>query len=401
MYHLDKIPFLSIVHQIETTIRAASRNTCDEVNYIGEAALIETTNLIEGVLFDESERRFLLETKSEMPSNDAITGNDNCSSARGNLTIDSGTCWVLHLWQDDHCSMRANTSEGGFPSELPHFTLQWSGGDDRCPKRRATSYGKPNCGGVLRFVQLSLTDVDRISDLIIISCELVTYMPILRPFLSTIPPPFTWMVETLSLRRFLFEEDSPTGRFACLMELAVDANAKGNDWYRGNDRTRGLVGYNVAISSISSALKMDLTDSQRRTVGDVFAIVLANRASVLLAGGSLTDAKQAAIDGEVSERLAPWYYKPEGKVDGLVRVQSPPLWRRQWTGITNPRRRGGSPGPYWISDGISDVSTLWMEFYARGVGEAFCLDPERSGENLARGECPGFTDDVEMARKWP
>ncbi|KAI0066311.1 hypothetical protein BV25DRAFT_1835934 [Artomyces pyxidatus] len=274
-------------------------------------AEVAAQSLMEGLLVDVKTGEFLLELESE-PCSEV--------SVMSELKIATGSCWVLQFSHEYNPSREGSTDvHVDLAEEIPTYTLKWSGSDTHYPARMAMSYGTPMERAVLRHVlsllptlisQLSIMELQSIPEVLLISGELLPYMATLQPFLSIIPNPFTWMLESPALSRLLLAVDSTPEIFLCHMELAVDANTKGNHWYKGNELSQALTGYGVAVAHIKSAMKMDLTTAQLAAVRKVLSVVLTNRASVLLEEGRTVAVEQAVIDAQAAESLAPSYYKP-------------------------------------------------------------------------------------------
>ncbi|KAH9918843.1 uncharacterized protein B0H18DRAFT_882487 [Fomitopsis serialis] len=134
----------------------------------------------------------------------------------------------------------------------------------------------------------------------VIAYKLSPHVDALRPFLDSLPAPFSWRSET-------FEEAERVGLGAHSLSIqgvakaikrAEEEKQLGNEAIGRKDRTAAIKHYSEAYEFLADAIAQNPTVEQTRDIKRVTAICLANRAAALLLEGEGQDAKKALADAE-------------------------------------------------------------------------------------------------------
>jgi len=122
----------------------------------------------------------------------------------------------------------------------------------------------------------------------------------LRPFLDTLPRPFTWRVQTPNEANILASsvEEHRSGAVSRLLHAAETAKARGNVAFAGRVQSAALEEYSTAIEALVTASLQKATDAEMRRIKPLMSVCYANRAAVYLMEGPWRDAEEALKDAK-------------------------------------------------------------------------------------------------------
>lgn len=146
---------------------------------------------------------------------------------------------------------------------------------------------------------------------LLISLKLRAHIPNLKPFLDSLPAPFTWRLETNEESDIVNEgvhELNERGVKSSL-RLATEQKLAGNAYFSRKDREGALRAYRETIDHLWDALAQNPDEHDKQTIKKNLAVCYANRAAALLIDGPGIDAKAALKDGELAEHWDPSYAK--------------------------------------------------------------------------------------------
>jgi hypothetical protein len=132
-----------------------------------------------------------------------------------------------------------------------------------------------------------------------------------RPFLDSLPKPFSWFVEPDSFANFL-KDVAYSGRqfrFDGYVKIAQDLKIKGNEAFAKGHRKVAIKAYEEASTRVIEALNTGPTDDQEKCALTLLAILYSNLAATYLIPGEGIDAKKALIQALEAERVVPSYAK--------------------------------------------------------------------------------------------
>lgn len=136
--------------------------------------------------------------------------------------------------------------------------------------------------------------------LLVIAYKLSPHVDALRPFLDSLPAPFSWRLETP-------EEAEGVGSgvhnlnvkgIAKATKRAEEEKRLGNEAIGRKDRASAVKHYSEAYEFLADAIAQNPVDGEKRDIKRAMAICLANRAAAWLMEGEGQDAKTALTDAE-------------------------------------------------------------------------------------------------------
>ncbi|KXN89083.1 hypothetical protein AN958_06352 [Leucoagaricus sp. SymC.cos] len=152
--------------------------------------------------------------------------------------------------------------------------------------------------------------------ILIIQRDFQSHAPFLKQFLSSLPAPFSWAIESeaaSSCSQSIFSYDIP-------LDMARKSKAEGNRLYREGNRQGAIVAYTDAIDRLMNAFRSDPNKEKSKEAEKLLAICSANRsATYLLPGEEVdrdSDLHEAWKNGQVAIRVDPSYAK------GYMRVST-------------------------------------------------------------------------------
>ncbi|CAA7267660.1 unnamed protein product [Cyclocybe aegerita] len=146
---------------------------------------------------------------------------------------------------------------------------------------------------------------------LLISIKLAPYVPVLKPFLDSLPAPFHWRVETREEAQgvndgvhSLNEEGVRNG-----LVLAEKAKVVGNNAFSQKDRKAAVKAYGEALSWLLDVLAQKPDTADEEKAKKLQAVCYANRAAAYLIPGEGINLRKALQDGKDAEKADPGYAK--------------------------------------------------------------------------------------------
>jgi hypothetical protein len=132
-------------------------------------------------------------------------------------------------------------------------------------------------------------------DKLTLTINLKQHAASVRPFLDSLPKPFSWMVEPEVFSDFL-RNVADTGRhiqFDEYTKFAQDLKNKGNEAFAKGDRKAAIKAYKESITRGIEALNTRPTEDKEKQAFALLAVLHSNLAATYLMPGEKKDAKKA------------------------------------------------------------------------------------------------------------
>ncbi|KAI0047343.1 hypothetical protein FA95DRAFT_1606143 [Auriscalpium vulgare] len=187
------------------------------------------------------------------------------------------------------------------PGSQHLFTLdcyERIGGRDT-PRFTRQVYGQPSSAEVLDFLKRSILFVrPRLPNRASFTVEFAPHMPVLRPFLDSLPRPVSYHFETPPLAEEFYKQS---------VAVADELKKKGNVAFAARDGAAALTAYMDAADHLCTALDKTPNANQDAAAKRLLVICYANCAAVYLLDGKGMDAALAL--GQEAEKADPTYAK--------------------------------------------------------------------------------------------
>ncbi|KAI0693695.1 hypothetical protein C8T65DRAFT_63286 [Cerioporus squamosus] len=311
------------------------------------------------------------------------------------LRVKPKSVWVVqlaHMGYQDPVSGRVSDSES--PGSQPTFQIFVY--DERGTYRAMEGSGQPGLPSsdfLLTTIKKAIASPipplrPQLPEVLMIARKLQVHVPALKPFLDSLPRPFTWRLETEEE-----EEEVASGvhrenvvGVAKGIRSAELAKERGNRAFASKNRDQAVALYTEAIESLKDAWAQKPSDAEEKKIKAMFAVCYSNRAASYLLPEEGQDALKALDDANNAIKYdadyAKGYYR-KAKAQQLLSQTSEAIdtltsalsKRRTW-----PERKG-SMTPLWrhMEDSrrrrTNFASSVWINSKTRlGTGVAgICL----------------------------
>jgi hypothetical protein len=132
-----------------------------------------------------------------------------------------------------------------------------------------------------------------------------------RPFLDTLPKPFSWLVETESFTDFISNANYLGSQimFEEYAKLAQDLKNKGNAAFAKGDRKAAVEAYDEGIMRGKEALNTMPAEDKKKQMFALLSVIHSNLAATYLMPGEGMDVEKALIKANIAEHTNPSYAK--------------------------------------------------------------------------------------------
>ncbi|TBU41481.1 hypothetical protein BD309DRAFT_965177 [Dichomitus squalens] len=225
------------------------------------------------------------------------------------LRVKRGSFWVIQLTHMGFGDPRTGrVFDNQFSGSLPMFQIIVY--DERGSYRVAEGTEKPGLPSsdfVLKAMQKAVANPipplrPELPEFLLVARKLGQHLPTLRPFLDSLPAPFTWRLETPEE-----EEEVANGVHAKNVagvnkgiREAENEKERGNRAFVSKDRTKAVEHYTKAIDWLHDAAAQKPTDVELVKIKAVEAVCLSNRAATWLLPGDGQDAQKALEDADMA-----------------------------------------------------------------------------------------------------
>ncbi|KAI0065795.1 hypothetical protein BV25DRAFT_1821481 [Artomyces pyxidatus] len=239
-------------------------------------------------------------------------------------TIEAESFWIIVLNYVGMVDASQNSLDDETarrtPGAMPYFAMECKscqGPEEPIGQRWAqVSVGLPNSAAVLDFIHHAIAtpippNTPCLPQTLYLSIKFAPHIPTLRPFLDSLPAPFTWGIETPAQAE-LHSELAMLGkehRLDAYIAYAHKEKDEGNAAFAKKDRARALAAYSEAVVYATSAAQQGGNEKRTKEAERLLAVCLSNRAATHLLEGEGMDARNALHDAEAAEEHDPSYVK--------------------------------------------------------------------------------------------
>ncbi|KAI0357870.1 hypothetical protein OH77DRAFT_1422004 [Trametes cingulata] len=222
------------------------------------------------------------------------------------VPVKKDSFWVVQMLHTGFQDRNGRFEDEYFPGSEPAFQIIIY--DDRNSYRAGVlnpEPGLPSSDFILRSIKKAIaTPVPplrpALPSLLLIARKLSVHVDALRPFLDSLPKPFTWRLETAEE-----EDEVASGIHAMNLEgiakglrNAESEKALGNQAIARKDRAGAVNHYTEAIESLRDAWGQSPTDEETKKIKTMLAVCFSNRAASWLLPGDGQDARKALKDAD-------------------------------------------------------------------------------------------------------
>ncbi|KAI0795564.1 hypothetical protein C8Q75DRAFT_803434 [Abortiporus biennis] len=224
------------------------------------------------------------------------------------IPVKKESFWVLQMTHSAFQGADGKTSERYFEGSQPVFQIIIY--DENASFRVCDNVPKPGLPSSDFFLKLFIL----LLYLMLTSTDLVEITPhisSLKPFFDSLPPPFSWRLETREEAQDVADGVDRRNKAGVAKGLrdADKAKALGNQAISQKNRKNAVKYYTDAINSLTDALAQMPTEEEEREGKAMLSICLANRAAAHLMDGEGQSPKEALNDGKLSVKLNESYAK--------------------------------------------------------------------------------------------
>ncbi|KAI0753222.1 hypothetical protein C8Q80DRAFT_500959 [Daedaleopsis nitida] len=298
--------------------------------------------------------------------------------------------WIVQLSQAGFADREGRIAEVPGPASLPYFQVIVY--DERGTFRATEGNrepGLPSSDFVLTTVKKAMASPmpplrPQLPAELVISRKLGGHVSALRPFLDSLPAPFSWRMETREeeedVARGLHEEN--VKGYAKGLKNAEKEKELGNKAFANKDRQQALAHYTEAIESLMDALGNKTTPAETQKIKRLSAVCFPNRAATWLLPEEGQDAGKALEDAETAIRQDADYgkgYYRKAKAQQLLAQSSEAI-----DTLTAALSRASLSSEKGLNDALVEIYGGFPD--TESDLRAFCLDKfkNENGDKRAR-----------------
>ncbi|CAL1709540.1 unnamed protein product [Somion occarium] len=233
------------------------------------------------------------------------------------VPVKTESFWVLQLMPMGFQGQNGHFSEDYFDGGLPVFQIMIY--DERSAHRVAEPTpepGLPASNFLLTCIKKAIAAPmypfrPALPGLFIIAHKLSPHVSALRPFLDSLPQPFSWRLETPEEAEEVAEGVHQKNRIGIAkgLQQAESEKALGNQAVARKNRDNAVKHYGEAIECLYNAWSQKPTEAETRKIKNLMSICLSNRAAAWLMEGVKRDPQKALKDAEEAIDRDPSYGK--------------------------------------------------------------------------------------------
>ncbi|TFK82260.1 hypothetical protein K466DRAFT_530642 [Polyporus arcularius HHB13444] len=305
------------------------------------------------------------------------------------LPVKRNATWVVQLVHMGYQDATGRMSDSDSPGSRPTFQVFVY--DERGTYRAADGSGQPGLPSsdfLLTAIKKAIASPippfrPQLPEVLMVARKLQAHTAALKPFLDSLPRPFTWRLETAEE-----EEEVASGvhrenvaGVAKDIRSAESAKERGNKAFASKNREQAVKLYSEAIESLNDAWAQKPSDAEERKIKSMFAVCYSNRAASYLLPGEGQDAKKALDDANNAVKYNPDYAK------GYYRKAKAQQLLAQTSGAIDTLTSALSKANLAGEKGLNDALVEAYGGFPQTENELrqFCLDKFRSEAGDKRG----------------
>ncbi|KAI0826083.1 hypothetical protein BC629DRAFT_47313 [Irpex lacteus] len=221
------------------------------------------------------------------------------------VKVKKSSFWVMQLSADGFVGPNNEYSHEFKEGYKPNFQLIIY---DERSSFRATDFssgGLPTSSSLLTLLKKAIASPmpplrPCLPGLLLIALKLSPHVDSLRPFLDSLPAPFSWRVETpeeaAEVASGIYERN--VKGVAQGLSTGQSEKSLGNQALASKDRQKALKHYTEAIESLQDAISQSPNAEEEKKIAELMSVCYTNRSAAWMMGGGGFDPKRALKDAE-------------------------------------------------------------------------------------------------------
>ncbi|KAI0694104.1 hypothetical protein BC835DRAFT_1030797 [Cytidiella melzeri] len=236
------------------------------------------------------------------------------------VKVKKNSFWVMQMSADGFVGPKEQFSHEYKAGYKPNFQLIIYDESSSFRVCETTGGGLPSSSFLLTAIKKSIASPmppirQSLPQLLIIAIKLSPHVDALRPFLDSLPAPFSWRVETPEEAAEVasgVHEKNVEG-VALGLSTAQTEKALGNQAIASKNRSKAVKHYTEAIECLLDAISQNPTKEEKTKIEELLSVCHVNRSVAWMMEGSGLDPKKALKDAEDAtlwnEDYAKAYYR--------------------------------------------------------------------------------------------
>ncbi|KAI0088310.1 hypothetical protein BDY19DRAFT_891241 [Irpex rosettiformis] len=224
------------------------------------------------------------------------------------LKVKRGTFWVMQMSADGFVGPNDQYFNEFKEGYRPNFQVIIYDGMSNFRATDISAGGLPTSSMLLTLLKKAIASPippnrPLLPELFLIALKLSPHVDSLRPFLDSLPAPFTWRVETPEEAAEVasgVHEQNAKG-VARGWSSGQTEKSLGNKALANNDSQKAVAHYTEAIESLQHAMSQNPTKEEKKSISELISVCFANRSAAWMLQGRGVDPKKALRDAEEAD----------------------------------------------------------------------------------------------------